>query len=153
MIEDLPRVRRAKFVRYTLGSLLATATSAVAFAVAYRTLGLGPQLSTAVAFATGAGVNFAVNRCWTWGRRRRLGLGRDALAYAAVAVVTAVVAAQATATAQARAGSLSETYRTVLVELSYFAVYAAMFLVKFLLLDRVVFAPRSRSQVEQTTRA
>ena len=142
-----------KFARYALGSVLATATSAVVFAVAYQVCHLGPRLSTAVAFLAGAVVNFTANRFWAWGRRRRAGLGRDALAYGALALLTALIAAQATATAEAHAAQLEDAYRAVVVEVSYFSVYGAMFLVKFLVLDRIVFAPRSRSQVEQTTRA
>jgi putative flippase GtrA len=147
-----PAGPRWKFARYLVGSLLATATSAVVFAVAYSVLHLGPRPSTAVAFVAGAVVNFAANRFWAWGRRRRAGLGRDALAYAALSLFTAVIAAQATATAESHAAQLTDTYRAVVVESSYFAVYGAMFLVKFLVLDRIVFATRSRSQVEQTTR-
>jgi putative flippase GtrA len=141
---------RWKFLRYLVGSALATATSAVAFAVAYPVFHLGPRGSTAVAFVSGALVNFAANRFWAWGRRRRSGLGRDALAYGTLSLLTAVIAAQATTVAEAHAAQLTETYRAVVVEISYFAVYGAMFMVKFLILDRIVFAPRSRGQVEQT---
>jgi putative flippase GtrA len=144
---------RTRFVRYAIGSVAATVTSAVALAVAYRVLHLGPALSSGVAFLAGAVVNFGVSRFWAWSRRQRPGLGRDALAYGALAVATALVAARATTVAESHAQSLDATTRTLAVETAYFAVYAAMFLVKFAVLDRVVFADRSRSQVETTTRA
>jgi putative flippase GtrA len=153
--EPTGRPARTRFVRYAVGSALATGTSAVAFAVAYRPFHLGAALSSVAAFLAGALVNFLAGRFWAWGRRRRLGLGRDALGYGLVAVTTALAAAGVTAATEARAArvGVDDTMRTLLVEASYFAVYAATFLVKFALLDRVVFAPRSRSQVVPTTRA
>lgn len=124
--------------------MFATGVSAVTFAVAYRLLHAGPQLSSVAAFAAGAAVNFVANRFWAWSRRHRLGLGRDLAGYLALAVATALAAAGVT--------SLAEKYTRawVLVEAAYFATYAAMFLVKFVLLDRVIF--RSRHHVVRTTR-
>jgi putative flippase GtrA len=105
----------------------------------------GPQVSSVAAFTAGAVVNFTANRFWAWSRRHRLGLGRDLAGYLALAVCTALAAAGVT--------SLTEKYTQnwALVEGSYFATYAGMFLVKFVLLDRVIF--RSRAQVVRTTRA
>ena len=141
----------ARFSRYAVGSGLATVTSAVAFALAYRVLDQGPRVATAAAFLAGALVNFTANRFWAWERRYRLGLGRDALSYALLAVGTAVAAAGVTTAVGRLAAGADPTPRTVLVEGAYFATYAAMFLVKFVLLDRVIF--RSRHQVPTTTRA
>jgi putative flippase GtrA len=136
--------RNGRFVRYAVGSAFATAVSAVTFAVAYRALHAGPQVASVAAFTAGAVVNFLSNRFWAWSRRHRLGLGKDLAGYLTLAVATALAAAGVT--------SLTERFtRTwVLVEASYFGTYAAMFLVKFVLLDRVIF--RSRHQVAKTTR-
>jgi putative flippase GtrA len=136
--------RNRRFVRYAVGSAFATAVSAVTFAVAYRALHAGPQVASVAAFSAGAVVNFVSNRFWAWSRRHRLGLGRDLAGYLALAVTTALAAAGVT--------SLTERFTRawLLVEASYFGTYAAMFLVKFVLLDRVIF--RSRHQVAKTTR-
>lgn len=140
-----------RFLRYALGSGLATLTSAVAFALAYRVLDQGPRIATGAAFLAGATVNFAAGRFWAWNRRARRGLGRDALAYAALAVTTALAAAAVTSVTHAILHDADPTRRAVLVETSYFTTYALLFLVKFLLLDRFVF--HSRHQVPTTTRA
>jgi putative flippase GtrA len=146
-------VRSQRFIRYVLGSVLATAVSAVSFAVAYRILHAGPRLSSVTAFAAGALVNFVANRFWAWGRHQRLGLGRDLASYALIAVAIAAAASAATTLTEwlTRRAGLGVNASAVLVEAAYFATYAAMFLVKFVLLDRLVF--RSRAQVENTTRA
>jgi len=140
-----------RFLRYALGSGLATMTSAVAFAVAYRGLDQGPRMATGAAFLAGATVNFVANRFWAWSRHARHGLGRDALFYAALSVTTALAAAAVTSLTHAYVQDLDPNRRVLLVEGSYFATYAALFLVKFVILDRVVF--RSRHQVPSTTRA
>jgi putative flippase GtrA len=153
--------RRGRFVRYALCSVCATAVSALTFAVAYRLLHAGPQVASVAAFAAGAAVNFVANRFWTWSRRhplggrtpargrsdklRGLGLGRDLAGYLVLAVSTALAAVAVTSVTE------RHTRAWVLVEASYFATYAAMFLVKFVVLDRVIF--RSRHQVVSTTRA
>jgi putative flippase GtrA len=136
--------RNGRFIRYAVGSAFATGVSAVTFAVVYRGLHAGPQVASVAAFGAGAVVNFVSNRFWAWSGRHRLGLGRDLAGYLTLAVATALAAAGVT--------SLTErlTRAWVLVEASYFGTYAAMFLVKFVLLDRVVF--RSRHQVPKTTR-
>ena len=45
----------ARFLRYAVGSGLATLVSAVAFALAYRTLAQGPRIATGAAFLLPAG--------------------------------------------------------------------------------------------------
>lgn len=141
----------ARFARYAVGSGLATVTSAAAFALAYRVLDQGPRVATGAAFLAGALVNFAVSRFWAWNRRVRGGLGRDAVSYALLAVTAALAAAVVTSITHALLRDADPDRRAVLVEASYFATYAALFLVKFVVLDRVVF--RSRHQVASTTRA
>jgi putative flippase GtrA len=143
--------RWRRFLRYALGSGAATLVSAVAFALVYQQLHLGPRVATGSAFLGGALVNFTASRFWAWDRRARLGLGRDALGYALLAVGTALAAAGATSAVDRLLHDTDETRRAVLVETAYFATYGALFLVKFVLLDRVLF--RSRHQVPSTTRA
>jgi putative flippase GtrA len=141
----------ARFARYAVGSGFATVTSAVAFALAYRVLDQGPRVATAAAFLAGALVNFAASRFWAWNRRVRRGLGREVVSYAVLAVTAALAAAVVTSITHALLPDADPDRRAVLVEASYFATYAALFLVKFVVLDRVVF--RSRHQVASTTRA
>jgi putative flippase GtrA len=140
-----------RFIRYTVASGAATVVSALAFALVYRQLRLGPQVASGTAFVGGALVNFTANRFWAWERRARFRLGRDALGYALLAIGTAGAAAAVTSAADWLLHDADATRRAVLVEAAYFATYGALFLVKFVLLDRVLF--RSRHQVPSTTRA
>jgi putative flippase GtrA len=144
-----------QFLRYTASSVAATAFSAVAFAAAYRFFHLGPGLASVSAFVAGFLVNFLGNRYWAWARRQRHRLGRDVLGYAVLAVASALVATTVTSLADGYTERLgvSGDRRAVLVETAYFATYAAMFMVKFVLLDRVLFASRTdRPRVGRTDR-
>lgn len=116
----------------------------MAFAGAYRLLHLGPGLASVSAFMAGFLVNFLGNRYWAWARRQRQRLGRDVLGYALLAVTSALVATGVTSLADRYTGRLgvSGDQRALLVEMAYFATYAAMFMVKFVLLDRVLFGSR-----------
>jgi len=143
------RTRMGRFARYALGSAGAVLVSAVAFAAAYQLLDLGPRLASVAAFLAGALVNFGASRFWAWGRRHRL--RRDAFGYALLAVCMALTATAVTSVVHAALADADPDQRAVLVEASYFAVYGALFLVRFVLLDRVLF--RSRHQVPSTTRA
>lgn len=135
-----------KLLRFAIGSLLATLTSAVVFPLAYQAFSIGPRLSTLAAFGSGAAVSFTVNRSWTWHRRDRAGLTRDVAAFLAVAGSIALLAALATSVTEAYAdrSGVVGVQRTLLVEASYLGTYAVTFLIKFLLLDRWVFRSRVR---------
>ncbi len=142
---------RGRFVRYAAGSAGAVLVSALAFALAYRLLDLGPRVASVSAFAAGALVNFTASRFWAWQRRDRSGLGRDMLSYVLLAIAIAGTAALVTSVVDAQLSDADPDRRAVLVEGAYFATYATLFLVRFVLLERVIF--RSRHQVPSTTRA
>jgi putative flippase GtrA len=148
------RSRIRRFARYAVGSLVASLISAAALALVYRA-GAGPRIATIVAFCAGAAVNFAIFRFWAW-RDTAGRIGHDLARFAVVAVGTALIALGTTSLADgyARDAGLDETVRTLVVEGSYFGAFAAMFVVKFVVLDRFVFnrRDRSRDQVD-TTRA
>ncbi len=161
-----PRIGR--FVRYGIGSAVASTVSALTLAFVYHGIGSGPQVASITAFIAGALVNFLLYRFWAWrsampaheSAKRFTG---DVLKYVVVAACTAVVALATTSIADhyARADHLGDDARTLIVEGSYFGAFAVMFVAKFLVLDRFVFTSGkgsedrrlSRSQVETTTRA
>ena len=66
---------RARMTRYTLGSMVAAATSAIVFAVLY-VMGLGTTTCSVVAFIAGAIPNWILNRRWAWRVEGRVAFGR-----------------------------------------------------------------------------
>ena len=148
---ELP-LRARRFIRFALGSGAATLTSGAAFYLVFH-LGAPAVAASVCAFATGFVINFLAGRFWAWNRRGAAGLGRDALSFLALAVSTALAATTVTSLTDhyARRSAALNTHLALVVEGAYFATYAAVFLVKFTVLDRVVF--RSHTGVDTTTGA
>ena len=142
-LERLRHGRLERFVRFCLSSLLATAVSAGVFALAYH-LNAGPRGASVAGFFSGFTVNFTAGRFFAWRHRTRERLGRQMVGYAVVAVATLLLATWATTTAQQYAQRVDNEHVALVVEAAYLGTYGIMFLLKFALLDRLVFASRAR---------
>ena len=154
-----PRV--AHLARYAVGSLTASVVSFIVLTSLSWRHTVPPAVGTVIAFVAGALVNFAVFRFWAWRHtlvREAGALGRDFLKFSAVALAAFFIALGATTFAGSyadRAG-FSSAQRTLLIDAAYFGSFAVMFVLKFVILNRFVFAERhspdtSRDQVENTT--
>jgi putative flippase GtrA len=131
-----------RFGRYTLGSVVALATSEVAFVVCYGTGRLGTTASSAVAFVAGAIPNYVLNRSWAFGRRGRVRVGREVVLYAVVSLVSFAASALATGWMSHIAPHVTTSHdlRTALVAGAYLATYGVLFVAKFLVFQVVIFA-------------
>jgi len=156
--------RWGTFLRYAAGSVVAAGCSEIVLIGSYGLLGLGPQAASALAWLAGAVPNYALNRRWAWRRRGEAAFLRETLPYWAITVGTAVLAVAATSVADGWVRHLvtDRGARSFLLGAVYLAAYGVVFVAKFALFDRWVFAARrslraadrrSRSQVPNTTRA
>jgi putative flippase GtrA len=133
-----------RFARYTGGSVVAFATSEAAFVVCYASGVVGTTGATLIAFVAGAVPNYVLNRRWVWKRRGAVHLWREVVLYAAVSALSLVLASAATGWAtHAVVGDRATA--TVAAAGAYFAVYAALFVAKFVAFDKVVFTPRGNA--------
>ena len=82
--------------RYTVGSIVAFATSEIVLLVTFGTGLLGASVASVVAFVAGAIPNYVLNRRWVWGQRGRVRVGRELVPYIAISLITLVAAAAAT---------------------------------------------------------
>ena len=148
----LPLWRRpvaVRLVKFTANSAVAAMISEATFVVIYGALDAGARLAGVVAFVAGAIPNWALNRRWTWRRRGRPRLGREVLPYIAVVIATATAATALSALADGwvRGLAASRSFQVALVAMAYLLPYGVVFLIKFLLFDRVVFSdPPLRSR-------
>lgn len=152
--------RWGTFLRYAAGSAVAAGCSEIVLVGSYALLGLGPQAASALAWLAGAVPNYVLNRRWAWKRRGGAALLRETLPYWAITLGTAVLAIGATSVADGWVRRLvtDRGERSFLLGAVYLAAYGFVFVAKFALFDRWVFAGRtaerrSRSQVPNTTRA
>ncbi|MFK4083251.1 GtrA family protein [Kribbella sp. NPDC020789] len=146
----LRRSRMLLWAKYSASSVISTAVSQIAFALCYW-FGATPLLATVVAWVAGGIPNYVLSRRWAWGRQGQM------LPYAIIVVGNAAVAALVTSltdkAAQAWIDSLF--WQTMLVSSSYFFTFAVLFVVKFKLFDRWVFAtpPAAATSVAPRTPA
>ncbi|TCC53043.1 GtrA family protein [Kribbella capetownensis] len=138
---SLPRFRLLLWAKYSASSVIAGVISELAFALCYW-VGARPLWASVVAFLAGALPNYVLNRRWAWGRTGRADRTRELLPYAIIVVVTALAAALATSAADhwLRDRIDSHVWQTVLVSATFLGTYGVMFILKFVLFDRFVFA-------------
>lgn len=141
-----PRILR--WARYTTASVVAGIISTGTLLVLYGLDLVSPQAASVIAFLAGAVPNYLLSRAWTWrGRNRRKPL-REIVPYAAIVVATTVAAAMLTGVTDEHVHLLTSLrwLQVLLVGGVFVGTYVAMFVVKFLLLDWLVFTAGKSSQ-------
>jgi putative flippase GtrA len=145
---------RARITRYTLGSIVAAATSAIVFAIMY-VLGASTFACSVVAFIAGAIPNWILNRRWAWRVEGRIAFGREIVAYVIVSALTLFVTSETTAWTQRHVQSIPAHHgiRALLVTGSYLAVFAVLFVARFTVYEVWIFSGRSRVRAAFRSRA
>ena len=128
--------RVARCLSVSVGTTALSAAILVAL-----TLGAGVPAGMANVIAVGCGIvpSYYANRSWVWGRRGRSDWLREvapfwALSLAGLALSTLAVASVATLTA-----SWSTSARALALPVANLSVFGALWVVQFVLLDRVLF--------------
>ena len=134
-----------RITRYTLGSIVAAATSAIVFALLY-VMGASTTACSVTAFVAGAIPNWILNRRWAWKVQGRIAFGREIVAYIVVSAITLFLTTESTAWTQRHVQSIPahHGFRAALVTASYLAVFAVLFAARFVIYERWIFAGRSR---------
>jgi putative flippase GtrA len=140
--------------RYTTSSVIAGVISSLVFLVAYW-FEAAPVVASLAAFVAGAVPNFLMQRYWTWRRTGTPHPVREALPYLATIVSTALLASLVTTVAdrwvEAHVGP--HGLGVFLVGAAFLGTYGVMFVLKFVLLDRLIFAGRRAGTPEPTSPA
>jgi putative flippase GtrA len=97
--------------------------------------------ASAIAFALGATFNYFVGRRVTWGRKDRPHVVKETLPYVIVVGTTALLAIGGTTLTEhlIEPLALSHLQHTIVLEIAFIVSYGMVFLLKFALLDRIVF--------------
>ncbi len=165
MLRQVASSRLARlFTRFAAGTVVSTACSQLAFVLLFGVLEASAIVSGAVAFVVGAVPNFLIHRYWTWRRSGPVGIRRELMPYLAVIIFSGLVAIGITAVVDRLIGETIDdrALRTLVVAVAFNASYLPLFILKFALLDRLVFGSeeakrrrdeRSRDQVPTITQA
>ena len=136
-----------QFLRYGAVSIIATLTSLTVLGALVATATLTPGWANLVATGVGTVPSFELNRRWVWCRTGRRSLAGEigpfcVLSFAGLALSTLLVS---TVGAWATAAGLDAFWRTAAVEVANVAAFGSLWVLQFLVLDRVLFARRSPS--------
>jgi putative flippase GtrA len=143
------------FTRFAAGTAVSTACSQLAFVLLFGVLAISATVSGAVAFVVGAVPNFLIHRYWTWRRSGPVGMRRELMPYLAVIILSGLVAIGITAGVDRLIGEAihDRALRTVVVAVAFNLSYLPLFILKFTLLDRLVFGCEEAKQCREVTRA
>jgi putative flippase GtrA len=133
-----------KLARYASASVIATATSMTVLGTLVATGALAAGWANVVATGVGTVPSFELNRRWVWRRTGRRSVLREmgpfsALSFAGLALSTLAVSLAAGWATRARLGTMG---RTVASEAANVATFATLWVVQYVLLDRVLFRAR-----------
>ena len=136
--------RVGQVARYGAVSILATLTSLTVLGTIVATATLTPGWANIVATCVGTVPSFELNRRWVWGRTGRRSLAAEigpfcVLSLSGLALSTLLVS---TVGHWATSAGLDAFWRTAAVEVANVAAFGSLWLLQFLVLDRVLFARR-----------
>jgi len=143
---QLARSRLARlFTRFAAGTVVSTACSQLTLVLLFGVLDASAAVSGAVAFVAGAIPNFLIHRFWTWRRSGPVGMRRELVPYLAVITFSGLVAVGiTTAVDRLLDGAIADhALRTAVIAVVYGLSYLPVFVLKFALLDRLVFGAES----------
>ncbi len=149
MLRRLTSSRLARlFTRFAAGTAVSTACSQLVFVLLFGVLAASATVAGTVAFIAGAVPNFLIHRFWTWRRSGPVGIRRELVPYLTVIIVSGLVAIGITAGVDRLIGQTIDdrALRTIVVAVAFNASYLPLFILKFALLDRLVFG---RDEAEQ----
>jgi putative flippase GtrA len=132
-----------RLVRYGAVSIIATVLSLTILGVLVTTRAMSPGWANVVATAAGVVPSFELNRRWVWGKRGRRSIRREIGPFVSLtAVGLALSTLTVTMTAWwATQWALSGTRRTLAIELANLAAFGSVWLVQYVILDRLLFVP------------
>ena len=133
-----------KFLRYGAVSAISTVTSMAVLGLLVASRVLTPGWANVAATAVGTVPSFELNRRWVWGRTGRRSVAAEVGPFAVLSFAGLALSTLAVSIAGHLAAGLDATPRTVAVEAASVAAFGSLWLVQFVLLDRVLFATRSR---------
>lgn len=128
-----------RITKYFLGSVIAGLITVVTFVATFGPGLLGSKGASLTASAVGAVANYFLNRNWAWGRRGRAQLRAEIIPYWLTVIATAVAVTIVTSTVNAIVLGITADrgIRTVVNATAFVSTYAALFLLKYVVFDRL----------------
>ena len=137
--------RLRQLVRYGAVSIVATTTSLVVLGVLVSTRALTPGWANVVATAVGTVPSFELNRRWVWRRHGKASTTREVVPFAAMSAAGLALSTLSVVAVGRWAdhSALTGATRTVAIQAANLAAFGALWLLQFVVLDRLLFADRA----------
>ena len=130
-----------RFSRYVAGSAICFVVSEIVFVALFWPGLLGSKGAAIAASIAGIIPGYFLNRSWTWGRKGRSDFWREVVPYWATALISTVLAALGTGAANAIFADEERSVRTIINAAAYMLVYGVLFVAKYIVFHRWLFAP------------
>jgi putative flippase GtrA len=140
-----------QLVRYATVSVVSTTVSLSILGTLVATSLVTAGWANVIATAAGTVPSFELNRRWVWRRTGRRSLAAEVVPFCALSFLGLALSTLAVSFAAGRAASLGTAARTLVAQGANVATFAALWVVQYLILDRVLFAGRVPLRV--TTRS
>ena len=142
MLGTAPHSRRAIFrrlIRYGSVSAISTATSLTLLGVLVGILGFPAIWANVIATTIATVPSFELNRRWVWAQRGRGVLLRQATPYFLLSFIGLVISTFGVHLASDATSATSRLLHTAAVEMANVAAYGTLWIIQFVLCDRVLF--------------
>ncbi len=131
--------RVAKLLRYSAVSGVSTVTSLSILGILVGLFGVDAVLANVVATAVGTVPSFELNRRWVWFDRSQRSVLRQVTPFCTLSFAGLVISTLTVRAASARTIDWSRGWHTLAVEAANVSAYGALWVVQFVVLDRVLF--------------
>jgi putative flippase GtrA len=133
------RTTRHRFIRYGSVSAISTATSLTVLGVLVGVLSVTAIWANIIATAVGTIPSFELNRRWVWSRGDRREVLLQVLPYCMLSFSGLLVSSIAVHLASDATGGTTRLVHTGAVEFANLAAFGVLWLIQFVLCDRVLF--------------
>ena len=133
-----------KLLRYASVSVVSVTVAQTVLAVLVATRATGAVAANIVATAVATIPSFELNRRWVWGRRGRPSFGREMAPFALTTATGLGLSTLAVAVTSRAVDDFSITSRTLSIQAASLTAFGVVWLLQFVLLDRVLFRSRDR---------
>ena len=132
----------AQLLRYSAVSGISTVTSLTILGVLVGLFGVDAVVANVLATAVGTVPSFELNRRWVWFDHSQRSVLRQVTPFCTLSFAGLVISTLTVRVVSARTIDLSRGWHTLAVEAANVAAYGALWVVQFVLLDRVLFRHR-----------
>lgn len=131
--------RMAQLLRYSAVSGISTVTSLTILGVLVGLFGVDAVVANVAATAVGTVPSFELNRRWVWFDQSQRSVLRQVTPFCTLSFAGLVLSTLTVRVVSARTVHLSRGWHTLAVEVANVTAYGALWVVQFVLLDRVLF--------------